>query len=147
MSHIVIWRLAHVKRHVLLLTTLFLLLPTISWLAVAFLTDFGLDAVPSWLTHVSLSLSYIAIYPAFQASSPTLHLVESLHFHPMGMTREAILAKFATDSVVADRLNDLEASGLLKREGANWRLSKKGACLNLLFRSYRSFLGLPEGAG
>lgn len=133
--HIAWWRIAPPHRA---------LLP----LLISFYGPLIVDAV--WLTpsaallHALLAANYIAVYPAVQASSPTLRMVLLLR---SGLTEPQLLTALSTDRLLDDRLSDLQKSGLLVTHEGKLVLSRRGNWLASFFLAYRRLLGLPEGAG
>lgn len=99
------------------------------------------------LTHFCFASSYIAIYPAFQAVSPTIEIVDLLRRVPGGLTRQELITTFASPALVDDRLSDLYQSGLLIKGAGGPILSTRAKYLARFFRTYRALLGLSEGGG
>ena len=135
--HIVIWRFRTPKRQVVMLF-LTLCVPAL------FLTAFSFEAA---LTHFSCACSYIALYPAFQAVSPTIQILELLRQVPSGAPREQLVAAFASPSLVSDRIGDLLSGGLLTQGKNGPELTTRGKLLARFFIFYRATLGLQEGGG
>jgi len=103
--------------------------------------------LPPILTHYLLSTNYLAIYPAFQATSPTLKLLTFLSEHPSGQSEIEILQVLAKPQLVTDRLQDLSRGKLIGVNGTEICLKPLGTLLAEIFLRYRRFLGLPEGKG
>lgn len=134
--HIFWWRQFPVKRHLLLLGILF-------GFPVFALAIVGPSAV---LTHLTLTAQYIAIYPAFQATSPTIEILEFLRVRGIASENE-ILQTCSNQSIVQDRISDLETGGLIRRKTQSFELSLRGRLLAEIFIGYRALLGLPVGEG
>lgn len=145
MPHIVVWRRSVPPPGALdLVLYLFLLPYSLALLAIGFGGHYPFVAA---LTHAILASNYLAIYPAFQASSPTVHLLTMLHDAPRGMTREEVVQHLVGITAVESRLEDLKRAGLVFRSGNSFTLSRSGARLAAVFIHYRGWLGLGQGAG
>lgn len=134
--HLAWWQVRRPRRDILTLFVLFLGIP----LPLAAAT---LGAAPL-LIHFWLSAQYLAIYPAFQASSPTLHLVATLARSPEGMDEGVLMESTVGLDRHDEREKSLHQSGFLKEEGS---LTASGKALARFFLAYRSWLGLSEGEG
>ena len=134
--HLAWWHWARPKGDLICLFALFLVVP----LPGLFIQ---LGVAPA-LIHFWLSAQYLAIYPAFQASSPTLHILAALAAHPAGLEETALLANAAGVDRQQERIHSLQRGGLVKKNGA---LSPLGLMLTKGFLTYRAWLGLPEGEG
>ncbi len=97
----------------------------------------------AFLVHFWLSAQYLAVYPAFQASSPTLHLLAAL-----SKARKLPVSQLLEQTVGLNRENERELSlrngGLVRKEGG---LTFSGKRLAEFFLLYRRWLGLREGEG
>ncbi len=144
--HIFVWRLIPPRRDVLELVLYLLILP----LALGLLWV-GLGGSLSWpqaLLHLLLAVNYIAIYPAFQASSPTVRLICLLLDHPLGLTPEKTEETMRQITGVDHRIQDLSKSRLLfKGPRGEWKLSFYARIIARFFLIYRRSLGLEQGAG
>ena len=125
-AHVALWRLVGVRREVVWLAVLFLLVPSAGYVA------YG--GFAAGLFHFLLSANYIAIYPAFQASSPTIQILNLVR-RSGAMTPEEITARV--------RLEPPLTGGLL-RDG---KLTRRGERIADLFTAYRRLIGLPPGRG
>lgn len=137
--HVIWWRWGTVRREFWALAILFIGGP---------LLGLGLGRsyynVYAFALHVLLSANYLAIYPALQASSPTLVLLTRLYDVPRGLTREALIPEMKKAPLLAERWRDLERGGLITLDQT---LSRRGRTLALFFIGYRRALGLGEGDG
>lgn len=133
--HVVVWRYLRPSRDILCLFALLLVpVPLVLW-------KFGGAAA---LTHFWLSAQYLAVYPALQASSPTLHLLDSLSRLPGGVESDRLLESMAGIDRHEDRALCLKRGGLVDADGG---LSWSGRSLARAFLLYRRWLGLREGEG
>lgn len=148
-AHISAWRRRPVSHHLLGLMLVLVVVPGVVVLGLGF--AFGADS--SWIApcvvHLLLAGNYIAVYPAIQATSPTLQILVLLDSHPAGLSEEAILESVATNSVMADRVGDLLRAKLVRRSvpGGSLTLSWRGNLLAEFFAGYRQIIGLARGAG
>ncbi len=145
--HMAWWRLVVVRGHLRTLLVIFLAPVFAFWAVVESVGFFNWNEIAApLLTHLSLTAQYIAIYPAFQATSPTLELLEMVASSG-GMTRANILARFAGQSVLEARILDLETGRLVKRTDHGLELTLSGRLLAQIFIGYRALLRLPLGDG
>lgn len=133
--HVLTWNLYRPKRDFLWLFALFFLPVPVLFLKA------GIGAA---LIHFWLSAQYVAVYPAFQASSPTLHLLAALATEKSGLDETSLLATAARVDREDDRVGSLRQGGFVHTSG---ELSALGRGLARCFLSYRSWLGLQEGRG
>jgi hypothetical protein len=136
--HIWWWRRFPERRGVTALFGIFLALPA-SLLAAA-----RVDWLAPMLLHVLISANYIAIYPAVQATSPTLRL---LLFLREPRRRGELDALFGANTLLEDRLTDLKASRLVRVKENRLVLTSGGSLLAGFFAVYRRALALPAGGG
>ncbi len=133
--HALTWNLRRPKRDFLWLFALFFLpVPVLFFKA-------GIGAA---LIHFWLSAQYVAIYPAFQASSPTLHLLAALAAEKSGLDEPSLLRAAAEVDREEERIGSLRQGGFVHTSGD---LSFLGRSLARCFLGYRSWLGLSEGRG
>lgn len=134
--HVLIWRFHPTLRKLPLLVAILFIVPC------ALFSRYGSAA----LIHFCLALNYLAIYPAFQASSPTLHLLEQL-------TRQAevslgsVRALFLRERILENRLAELRVAGLVHHMKEGEKIAPVGRVIARAFRFYRASLGLPQGDG
>lgn len=143
--HIVIWRVKLVVRDVQVLTLVFIVYPTLAWIGVC-----GSDLGISWaalVVHLVLSVHYIAVYPAAQATSPTLEMLYQMSRRADGITREELVTLLGGEDLISDRLADLERGEMIAHENGKLVLRKRARSLANLFYYYRRSIGLPAGAG
>jgi len=133
--HLVWWRVNRPKRDLLALFLWFLALP-LPWLI-------WKAGVGAFLVHFWLSAQYLAVYPAFQASSPTLHLLAALS-RARRLSATDLMGRTSLLNREAERESSLKNGGFMCGEG---RLTFAGRRLAEFFLLYRRWLGLPEGEG
>lgn len=142
-THIAVWRSTVVKRDVQTLLMVFILLPGITYAAA--LITLGTITLPAALLHLVLSGNYIAIYPALQAVSPTLRMLNLLDKH--ALSEEEIVFSLSDPSLLGNRFQDLVCGGLLKMDNGKPVVTAKGRLIAQFFQTYRSVMGLPPGDG
>lgn len=138
-AHVALWYFFPMLRRIPVLFALF-------FLSLLLLYVFHADA-PTRLLYSLLALNYISVYPAFQASSPTLVILDRLYQQPRGMTEREIQMLFNSNSLVQDRMNDLISGGLISTDNQRTQLSWMGKSMAFFFIAYRRVLGLPVGEG
>lgn len=146
-AHIIIWHWKLFQPGLKLLALIFFVIPGLVY---AGLLAGGWDFWSSFaalVTHLILSANYFATYPALQASSPTLVILDALYRSPNGFSEQELLKLFAQPNVVSDRLADLLKSGLVIQKEAGFQLTTMGCGLAGFFATYRKVLGYPPGAG
>lgn len=145
--HVVLWRTLRVRHEVLWLLVCLLILPTILWTTgFQFFHEFTPPLI-SLFFHWLIAANYIAIYPAFQASSPTIHILCVAAKHQDGISMDLLIQKLSHLSQLENRLNHLTASRLLIRDNQELRLSPSGKIIAYFFVNFRKFLGLTRGEG
>lgn len=142
LAHVLIWRFAPVRRDVKALFFLFIVGPA-SLFAVSLLLNLNFTWAAG-VFHFALAANYIAIYPAFQASSPTLTILDALYRRNDWADLRELVGAVGGEKVLSDRVEDLKRSGLTTGES---QLTAKGNFLSTIFITYRQLIGLPEGGG
>lgn len=141
--HILVWRYFHKLRSVPVLFIVFIL-PVVSFVL---LTQCGPEKYPGLLLHLLLVFNYISVYPALQASSPSIILMEQLYRKKSGLSKYEIIQIFAEQNILGDRIKDLDSGGLIKKERTLYTLTPRGKWIANFFIGYRYLLSLPLGAG
>ena len=143
--HIILWRRRPIQHDVrtLLLLLFVIPLPLLAWIS----PKCGASPFAALVTHFALSANYLAIYPAFQACSPTIEILYQLQKSPTGKTGEELSQAIGGQSLIENRLEDLRHSRLIETRGGTTQLTRAGYWLATFFVGYRRFLGLPTGEG
>lgn len=141
--HILLWAKGPVKKQLFVLIVIFLVLPTFFYLGLWTTGSFYLSSV---ILTFFLGVNYISVYPAVQASSPTLVILDEL-YRRKELSEIEIHALFNRGKLIQDRIEDLEKGGMITMHGGQFRLSKKADWLARFFILYRDLLKLPVGAG
>lgn len=134
--HLIFWRRSFLRRGLRFLFFLFLVPSLCLGIASLLFPHYFL----AFLCNTVLSLNYLAIYPALQASSPSLRLLRKLFLSPV-----AYPPPEDTHSG-QDRVQDLIEMGWISKH-KTWSLSQGGKSIARFFLFFRSCLGLEEGAG
>jgi len=145
LMHLVIWRINPPRRDALELVAYLIVLP----LAIGLLW-IGFGGSLPWsaaFLHMLIAANYIAIYPAFQASSPTVHVVCMLWDNKDGVPAAHVEKSIGDVTHLDHRVSDLQRSGMLVQTPTGWELSRQGKILAFFFITYRRWLGLAQGAG
>jgi len=143
--HVVIWRVAPPRRDALELVLYLLVLPiALGLIWVGFGGPLPWSAI---LLHLLLGINYIAIYPAFQATSPTVHVLCLLREEILGVEPEKVERVLSETTSLGHRVHDLHRGGLILRTEQGQRLSGLGNALAQFFILFRRVLGLSQGAG
>lgn len=139
-AHALWWRASPNRRSVTALAWIFIVVPSAGYaLAVP-------GALAAWIMHLWLGVNYIAIYPALQATSPTLKML-CLISRRGGIAEDALVRETAQPSLLEARVEDLLSSGLARRGTSGLELSARGRVLAETFFFYRRLIGLPRGEG
>ena len=150
--HVFVWRRHHPRRHLLALAAVFFV-PVLLFLAGIALyarRALGVGVCESVLLYAAFAASYIQVYPAAQASSPTLWILLMVGGRePSGISKADIQEQIGLGSLVQDRVQDLLDAGLVEqRSGAGGlSLTARGSAMVLPFILLRRFLGLQVGRG
>lgn len=143
--HLLIWRRKPAWRRLPLLLIL-LLLPSLLG-AIGTWQQLWPVSPSAWILSACLSANYIAIYPAFQAASPTLQCLAALYRAPRDWSESEIQHRWGGENILSDRVRDLEHGGFIRRQRHTWQIAPRGRWLARTFRAYRWLLGLPQGDG
>ncbi len=149
--HIFVWRFFAPAKQFKALGALFLGLGplALTWVLLPVLSTEWSATVTPYFIYCCLSVHYIAMYPSFQAISPTLEFLYRMKRAPGGMTEPELASALGGAAIVNARVDDLLKAGLIKRNQtgdlmiANFQARLIGGA----FRTYRLVLGLPEGEG
>lgn len=94
----------------------------------------------------ALAAAYIATYPALEAISPTLALLDDIAAAPApGLSCQALFAAMDDSVLLHPRITDLLNEGLVELVGDRHRLTAKGARVARIFTGLRRLLGLSVG--
>lgn len=99
------------------------------------------------LLYYLIAAAYIQTFPAIQADSPSLKIIDLIGNSKDGLKKEEIINAFLEESLREERLRDLINEGLIVKKNEELILTKKGKFLAKTFILYRKILGLKRGAG
>jgi hypothetical protein len=147
--HIIFWNRTRGRRNIALLLTVFFIFPL-----AGFLVGWGfggsrfiLVGLIPVVVHVLTAANYVAIYPAFEASSPTVTLLDLLHRFPGGLTLGEIEERIGGKTLVHDRVQELVGARFITPGENSPGLTWRGNLLASIFVFYRRLLGLSPGGG
>lgn len=148
--HIIFWRLRHPRHHALALVSIFFI-PAVAILSTLLFTCPKLQRIDLFaigLLHAAVSCAYIQLYPASQASSPSMKILRTIHKSmPRGMAAVEIQSVFDPVQVFDARVEDLYHSGLLSKKDSEVTITARGRAFIVPFIFYRKLLGIPPGNG
>ncbi len=154
--HVVIWRIKTPWVSSAIILLIFLFFPAACLIFIVFGTDGLRNAIPLnntqiaevYLFDLSLSLSYVAVYPAVRAVSPSLDILLMIASSPGKRMREDEMKKFFADKrLVTARIDDLKEYRLISENGERFRISPVARMITVVFIVYRKLLGLSAGEG
>lgn len=149
--HVLIWNNLKPKKQMFLLALIFLLLPSVIYIALSVVSPGFFNIVNTLLIlilEIGLSGVYIMTYPAMQAECPTLKIIlEVAKSMPQGLSEDAIRNIFSAEKLFVERVEDLVSEGFVFFKENKIYLSAKGRILSGVFLGYRNLLGLPLGEG
>lgn len=153
--HVLYWRFARPKQHFSALLLALIVLPLFFCCAALFIrAGFALPETTALVPllapavlHLALATSYTALFPVFQASSPTLLLLTELRPQGRVVAEDTLYQLLEDRSTPQDRLADLQNSQLVVEQGHRFHLTSAGKLLAQIFVCYRIVLGLPRGQG
>lgn len=156
--HVLLWRMRLSAISSLILLVIFLFIPSAGFLALilfAWKIPVIRESLPGpaalmeiLFLHLSLSLVYIANYPAVRAISPSLEVMLYVSSSPGGkMTEAEIARRFSDTTLVNARVDDLMIYRLLIVRSGRYELTGFGRYIIRSFIGYRAMLGLPAGDG
>lgn len=146
--HIFMWRIHLPKNHTKALFGIFLGALLIGifilWKFQAFENQY--QYLQFSLLFVSLSLAYIATYPAAEADSPSLAIVQIISkANPKGVTKEELNKIMTNEFLVKPRVNDLLLYNMISLKGDRYTITRKGIFLVRIFIFYRKLLDIQQG--
>ncbi len=98
------------------------------------------------LLYLSLGLFYIFNYPAIEADSPSLLIIQHIaDAGSHGLAKEELYKMMTDDMLIKTRIMDLMKDGLVYKSGDIYRLTKKGNYTERVFIFYRRILNMPKG--
>lgn len=147
-AQVMIWRIFHVQRELLVLALLFLIFPAAIYLAAYLIVPTsGLTWPMIALLHLVLSSAYVQTYPALREDIPSVAILFIIRDNP-GLGSDEIIAKMASrDCLFARKIDDLCRDGLATKHDAGLTLTRSGMMLAMVFHIYRKILGVQRDQG
>ena len=142
-AHLVIWKFWMPKKNrpVVLVIIFFWVLV----LSIVMLKNFS-QCIDYIVLYCSLTFAYILSYPAMEADSPSLAILNNIAKASKDGLAKVELYKVMTDEVVVvARINDLLNDGLVYVESNKYFLTSQGLFLASVFVGFRKLLNLPKG--
>lgn len=94
----------------------------------------------------AMAAAYIATYPALEAASPSLVILNDIDVAgSAGLPRQQLFDTMTDAVLLAPRIADLLGEGLVCCQEGRYRLTGKGERLAHLFIGLRKLLRLPAG--
>ena len=149
-AHILIWRFRRPSRDAFFLFLLYGLTLALWFFIFRFFFSglFWFDFFAAALLFTAFAFSYIQVYPASQADSPSFKILYLIRKSgPRGLSQKEIFAELGQERLFDDRLNDLNVAGLIQKEKGQLVITAKGRVLIAPFIQLREILGLPLGRG
>ena len=155
--HVVLWKIRLPKRQTKVLLQVFfgtliigiLFLSSISSFTSAvddFTPQKTLEYIHVCLLFVSLTLSYMITYSAFEADSPTLVMVMTIEKAGQGgLDKKEFIQRLNDDILIKPRIRDLITDKMAYLDGEKYRLTSKGVLFARIFILYRRLLKAPKG--
>jgi hypothetical protein len=110
----------------------------------------GLEWILAALLHLAVSACYICGYAGITEYSPSAEVLLTVRESmPDGVPMNALRVRSFTElGLTEQRIEDLQASGLIEVDGGRLRVTRLGKLALALSRAYRTFLGVePTGRG
>ncbi|MEY2498943.1 MAG: hypothetical protein QOD12_2499 [Verrucomicrobiota bacterium] len=145
--HLIVWKIRLPKFQTRTLLLLFALVLSL-WLLTLIVWPMPLPAVVHvCLFYISLSLSYVITYSAFEADSPTLSLIRHAHeAADQGMSFEEVRLFLEKRPFVKARLAALTHDGLVREENGRYFAIGGGSIFFRVILLFRKLYGpIQEG--
>lgn len=147
--HLLVRRFFRVQKEILLLFTVFLLIPLLYFMALAIKSAepvTNLTAIEA--VYFSFALVYLQTYPVLTTEIPSFKILRLVH-DQKGITEAEIIASLRDDKELFDaKVEELERDSLVRRcQDGRYELSRSGRILADLFILYRSLMGTKWGQG
>ncbi|OHD69338.1 MAG: hypothetical protein A2W19_05360 [Spirochaetes bacterium RBG_16_49_21] len=154
--HIIYWRLSKPKKQIKALFLIFIIIPLFISIVAGLFIMINIIMFVSLsellliiILYTALSCAYIQTYPAIQAWSPSLLLVNLIGSSKEPIKLEKLRDVIDENKLIKDRVIDLETEGLIhiSKQNKSIILALKGKILAAFFIIYRRFIGLKPGEG
>jgi hypothetical protein len=145
--HVIVWRVRRPESYRAWLPTLAVIFGPLAAAIAWFIAPTPLDVAALLLLHGSLAAVYVIGYTLVSAFSPSVELMKLLDRTPAGIPISSLRLPFSAGVLIDDRIDNLAASGLVRRSGSRLELGPRGARLTRLVLLYRRAIGLRDGEG
>eukprot|EP01031_Cornospumella_fuschlensis_P052020 gene52020-63600_t len=147
---VMLWRVLGVRREMLGLAVVYLLLPSVMSIVLAFGTQVDrVDLLLAAFLYLALACGYIQTYPALREDIPSFRILFAVEAAGQsGLSEEGIVIALQTDNLLTKKMDDLSSDRLVGvGVDGQLHLLPVGRMLALIFRAYRKALGLQRGLG
>jgi hypothetical protein len=151
-AHVLAWRLSDPKPSSVSLVSLFAAAVLAQSAALGAAALGGLvslgpaSIVVAGLTALAVSASYVMSFPAIQAHSPTVDIVQCLRRQgEAGLSADELYARLDERSLVSDRIDDVVHDGLATAVDGLLRPTARGRLLATIFTAWKALLGEAKG--
>jgi len=145
--HVVAWRIRRPASYRAWLPTLLAVFGPVAAAAAWLVTSTPLELAAVLLLHGTLAAVYVIGYTLVSGFSPSIELLKLLDRTPGGLPAASLQLPFLAGALTADRIDNLESAGLLRRSGGRLELGARGVALTTLVLAFRHAIGLPDGTG
>lgn len=145
--HLLVWNQIRPKKDFIFLGIIFFVIPLFAYGLLANTSPQATGYLAPALLHCLLSAQYLMIYPALQASSPTLQILRLVRLSHNGLTEPAIVRQLQERLVPVDFIDELVSLRFIRKENGSLSITRLGNAVASVVHSYRKCLGLPPGGG
>jgi len=151
--HVIIWRTKKPPNEIMTILSLFIIAPTLFFLALLAFNYFHNFTntnfiISVFLLYFALACAYVQTYPAAQANAPSLQIIYFIHKSgKKGLSEGEINQNFTNNNLVVERIDDLVKENFVYQENNKILLTKKGRIFINIFWFYRRLFGLEFGQG
>jgi len=145
--HVVVWRIRQPTSYRAWLPTLVVVFGPVAAAVAWLMTSTALELAAVLLLHGTLAAVYVIGYTLVSGFSPSIELLKLLERTPDGIPAASLRLPFLAGALTTDRIDNLEAAGLLRRAGGRLELGARGVALTTMVLAYRHAIGLPDGTG
>jgi hypothetical protein len=145
--HAIVWRVRQPRAYRAWLPTLAIIFGPLAAAIAWFIAPTPLDVAAVLLLHGSLAAVYVIGYTLISGSSPSVELLKLLDRTPAGIPVASLRLPFLATALTGDRIDNLTAAGLVRRNDSGLELGPRGAPLAAVVLLYRHAIGLRDGEG
>jgi len=145
--HVVVWRVRRPESYRAWLPTLAVIFGPLAGVVAWLVAPTPIDVAALLVFHGSLAAVYLIGYTLVSAFSPSVELMKLLDRTPAGIPTSSLRLPYSAGVLIDDRIDNLTASGLVRRSGNRLELGPRGVALTRLVLWYRHVIGLRDGEG